>query len=62
MLLAVAGMMTSCGGDFCACVDEAGDDEKKLEACQGDMSDEDAEAKYKECTKEGEEGGEEESH
>ena len=56
MLLAVAGMMTSCGGDFCSCVEEAGDDVEKLKACQGDMSDEDAEAKYKECTKKEDEG------
>ena len=33
MLLAVAGIMTSCGGDVCSCLKDAGEDAEKGKAC-----------------------------
>ena len=68
MLLAIAGMfgVTSCGGDLCACVKDAGDDEEKAKACFAEgTSEEDAIKEYEaaKCEEgEGEEGGEGESH
>ena len=68
MLLAIAGMfgVTSCGGDLCACVKDAGDDEDKAKACFAEgTSEEDAIKEYEaaKCDEaEGEEGGEGESH
>ena len=57
MLLAVAGMMTSCGGDLCTCLKDAGDDEEKGKACFDDgTSDEDMVKQAVDCAKKDAEG------
>ena len=66
MLLAVAGIMSSCGGDVCGCLTDAKDAEAAKACFDEGTSEEDMMAKAAECAEaaaKGEEGeGEGDAH